>query len=71
MGWTTRDEIAFIDGLGTFNNRKVAPTPSDRYILLQGYKTGIHRRVLWNGVDRLTVISHLAIKLSDLEKEMK
>jgi hypothetical protein len=55
--WTTADEIAFINNLGTgrFGNRAQL---TNRTILLKGYIAGLRQRREWSGMDALKVLKH-------------
>lgn len=51
--WLTCDEVAFVQRLGTHNERSVK-TP--RLVWLQRYIEAAERRVEWGKIDKATVI---------------
>lgn len=61
MTWTTRDELSFIDSLGT---RAWVPSPKAfseerRLDYLLGYREGLKLRVHWAPISRTEVEAHL------------
>jgi hypothetical protein len=56
--WSTKDELKFIDNIGTFGNR-----PFGRLALLEGYLRGVRQRKDWGGMDKSEVIAHASAEL--------
>lgn len=56
--WSTGNELAFIDRLGTFGN-----LDATREQLLRGYLMGARKRQLWGNVDREAVIRRCETEL--------
>jgi hypothetical protein len=51
--WTEKEEIEFIQGIGTFSKLKIP-----RVELLRGYRQAIAKRTDWTGIDRKRVFFH-------------
>lgn len=66
MGWSTKDEKKFIDGIGQDRTALVANRPIDsphvfnfgRKILLKKYLACCEKRVNWGKIDKATVIEY-------------
>lgn len=56
--WSTGNELAFIDRLGTFGN-----LDATREQLLRGYLMGARKRQVWGNVDREAVIRRCETEL--------
>ena len=54
--WTTRSEINFIKGLGTFARKDRAVERRTRGELLALYIAAAHKRVNWDAIDKNAVI---------------
>jgi len=62
MVWTTKDELQFLEGLGTF--AKNAPKDArEKYFrrrkLLDGYRRSMALRKCWNGIEREKIAEYL------------
>jgi hypothetical protein len=75
MSWTTRDELAFLDGIGTY--REGAPglpdlvSPDARRDALKGYLVSLSRRHDWGLVDANEVRRHVIGMIARLELLVK
>jgi len=58
-GWQTRDEIGFIDGLGTWCDPDRCITAADRIALLRSYRAGLMLRTRWAALNRETLVQHV------------
>jgi hypothetical protein len=56
--WSTKDELKFIDNIGTFGDR-----PSGRLVLLEGYLRGVRQRRDWGGMNKSEILSHASAEL--------
>ncbi len=56
---STKAEMKFIDGLGTYSNVRMR-----RSALLAGYLTGAFKRVRWGDIDPITVIRYASASLA-------
>ena len=54
--WTTRNEIAFIRGLGTW-----ASTSTERSELLENYRRSTRKRVRWENLDKNEIMDELDV----------
>jgi hypothetical protein len=63
--WSTKDELKFIDNIGTFGDR-----PLGRLDLLEGYVRGMRQRRDWSGMDRPEVLAHASAAL-DIARERR
>ena len=52
MGWTTKDEVNYLIGLGTYRNE-----PRDRKVLLTKYIHAADKRVKWEGMNKEWIIN--------------
>ena len=52
--YSTNDEIAFIDGLGTFTD-----TTTPRLTLLKRYRKALNRKHYWGAVERGVILNYL------------
>ena len=64
VGWTTNDEILFINGMFERNRQN----PRDLSAVLTGYITGMKLRTDFGSIDGARCISHAESYLSDNAK---
>lgn len=68
--WTTRDELAFVRGLGFHRlalTRRPAPTAAERIDLMFRYLHALGRRVEWGLIDREDLLNGVAKMIRQLE----
>jgi hypothetical protein len=63
--WTTRNELSFIDGIGTFT-QSPALTPASKLARLMGYAEGLRHRSIWDEIDPHAVSNHVRFKIAVL-----
>lgn len=64
MGWSTTDEIALIDGLGTHCVKLSKHDDRYRLKLLKGYLASIPNRVDWGRMDKRYITDYVKRQLS-------
>jgi len=64
IGWSTNDEIEFLNGIGTFGITKKDPLK-----LLKGYLYGIEERTDWGRIEKDIVIAHAEKLIIGLTKK--
>ena len=67
MTWSTRDEQAHIDGLGSFMSHNFRdPVKEKQHVchLLEGYIRSALRRHTWDEINREVAIEHAHIRLA-------
>lgn len=69
--WTTRDELRYIDGLGTWTRRKIGIAP--RHVLLRRYLTVSARRPAdtWGDIDVTAARGHARRLLNEALAEQR
>ena len=65
--WRTKDEIAFIVGLGTHADLTSRRTPPDRKKLLRDYIQAAQTRQVWDEIDREACLEIAATILANEE----
>jgi len=55
MTWSTKDEIRFINGLGSHANPKRVIPPEEKLEYLKRYRRGIELRRVWTGINSTEV----------------
>jgi hypothetical protein len=73
--WTTKNEMSFIDHLGTHAPLRLALTPASKLAVLTGYADGIQLRRDWGEMDAHKVANYVNYKIAALKaafrKELK
>jgi hypothetical protein len=65
--WTTRDELAFLDGIGAWCNDKPV-TAAARIFLLTKYLESLKLRSSWAALNRATIEDHVNTRIRQLSK---
>ena len=63
MGWSTEDEIDFLDNIGTF-----LEMPGNPLKLLRGYLRGVETRTDWGTMDKDKIIAHAKARIQELKR---
>ncbi|KKM61078.1 hypothetical protein LCGC14_1535350 [marine sediment metagenome] len=70
MSWTTKSELEFIDGLGTYRaTSNLRKTPKYRQRLLESYIKSIPFRANWGILDKEYITSYVKRRLAQENKQ--
>ena len=64
--WTTKDELAFISGIGTYNATHSLVAKMGEIGLLKAYGEAAKNRVNWGGIDQDIVLTFVRSRIRAL-----
>ena len=64
--WTTKDELAFISGIGTYNQTHSLVAKMGEIGLLKAYGEAAKNRVNWGGIDQDIILTFVRSRIRAL-----
>jgi len=65
--WTTKDELAFISGIGTYNPTHSLVAKMGEAGLLRAYAEAANNRAQWGGVDKDIILTFVRSRIRALD----